>query len=232
MNTRCILSGGCLVAFLTLPASAFAQAGGSDAPDAKLHLGPLGLSPSLTISNVGIDTNVFNTPDNQTRDFTIGFLPATAESLPVGRLLLTGMTGVPLTYFQKAASQRSIGFQQTGRADLNLVHVRPYVTVAYGSTYNRPNDEIDTRVQQVATAQGVGAIVRIGARGSSLDLEGVHSMATFGSGADLGVDLAQQLDRRASSFNGTLRMSLTSLTTLVIRSSLREARPVRDQCSS
>jgi hypothetical protein len=224
MFSRFILSVGCLLSLALATAPAFAQTAPGTA-DVKLHLGPLGLSPSLTLSNLGVDTNVFNTADNPTRDFTIGFVPATGESLRAGVLLLTGSTGVPLTYFQKATNQRSIGFQQSGRADLNLVHFRPYVTAAYSSTYSRPNAEIDARVQQVATNQGVGAVIRLGSR-TTFDANYSHGAVTFGStdGLNVDADIAQLLDRRVTSFNGTFRMALTALTTLAVKSTLEHDR--------
>lgn len=40
------------------------------AATAAIQAGPLGLSPRLTIRNVGFDENVFNSPDAPSRDLT------------------------------------------------------------------------------------------------------------------------------------------------------------------
>src|SRR5712692_354187 len=37
---------------------------------ARIHLGPLGLNPSMGLANVGVDNNVFNETTNPKRDFT------------------------------------------------------------------------------------------------------------------------------------------------------------------
>lgn len=223
MRSRVILRAGCLAAVLALPGQASAQDPASDTPVAKIQLGPLGLSPTLTVGNIGVDTNVFNTSTDPTRDFTVTFLPATGESLPVGALLLTGKTGVPLTYFQKSTTQRSVGFTQDGRATLNLVHILPYAAASYASTYNQPNAEIAERVEQVTTSVTAGAKLAFGAR-TTFDGSYVTGSVRLPDTELFGVDLGQQLDRDITSFNGTFRLALTSRTTFAVKSTLERDR--------
>lgn len=224
MRTRFLLPvSGCLVAFLAAPAIARAQDPSEQVSMAKFHIGPLGFSPTLTMGNLGIDTNVFNTATSPTRDFTVTFTPATTEVMHVGRLLLSGATSVPLTYFATASTQRSVGFQQTGRVDLNLIHFAPYVTVAHGSTYERPDPEIDARVQQVSASASVGSIVRISPR-TSFDANYTWGSFEFPNADVLGVDIGQQLSRRTSTINANFRTALTPLTTLVVTGALEKDR--------
>jgi hypothetical protein len=223
MRPRAILSTGCLAAFLALPRPTFAQDPAAEAGAARIHFGPLALSPSLAVGNVGVDTNVFNTPTDPTRDFTVSFLPATREWLPVGSLLLSGKTGVPLTYFERATTQRSVGFAQDGRAALNLNRVTPYAAFSYASSYTQPNAEISVRVQQVTRSVSAGAKVTLGAR-TNLDASFVTGTVHLPDTVVFGVDLGQQLDRHITSFNATFRMALTSLTTLAVKSTLERDR--------
>jgi hypothetical protein len=214
---------GCLAASFALPRPTFAQDPAAEARAASIHLGPLGLSPTLTVGNVGVDTNVFNTATDPTRDFTVSFLPATGEWLPVGPLLLSGKTGAPLTYFQKSTTQRSIGFQQDGRAALNLVHLTPYVAASYASTDSQPTAEITVRVQQVTTSVTAGARFRLGAR-TSFDASYVKGSVRLPDAVVFGADLGQQLDRNTASVNGTFRMVLSAVTTFVVKSMLERDR--------
>ena len=214
---------GCLLAFLAVPAVARAQDPSEQVSMAKFHIGPLGFSPTLTMGNLGIDTNVFNTATNPTRDFTVTFTPATTEVMHVGRLLLSGATSVPLTYFATASTQRSVGFEQAGRLDLNLMHVVPYVTVSHGSTYERPDPEIDARVQQVSASASVGSVVRLSTR-TSLDANYTWGSVEFPDASVLGVDIGQQLSRRISTVNASFRSALTPLTTLVVTGALEKDR--------
>lgn len=224
MRTRLLLLAGCLVAHLGAPTSALAQDPAAQAEAAAtLHLGPLGLAPTFTLGNIGIDTNVFNTSTDPTRDFTVSFLPQTDEVLPVGRLLFTGTTGVPLTYFQKATTQRSVGFLQKGRVELELVHLVPYASAAYVSSYAQPNDEIAVRVQQLTETGTVGSVINLGPR-TSFDGSYTKGSVEFPNADVLGVDIGQQLDRHVTAFNGTFRRNLTPLTTFVVASTLERDR--------
>jgi hypothetical protein len=223
MRPRAILLLGCLAASFALPRPTFAQDPAADAGAAKIHFGPLGLSPTLSVGNVGVDTNVFSTPTDPTRDFTVTFLPATGEWLPVGRLLLSGKTGAPLTYFQKSTTQRSVGFQQDGRAAVNLVHLVPYVAASYASTYSQPTAEITARVQLMTTSVTAGARFTLGP-GTSVDASYVAGSVRLPDATVFGADLGQQLDRNITSFNATFRMALTPLTTFAVKSTLERDR--------
>jgi hypothetical protein len=208
------------VAFLALPSVVCAQEATADsARDAKLHFGPLGLSPKLTLGNIGVDTNVFNTPDAPTRDFTILLTPSTGAWLPVGKMVLSSQTGVPLTYFQKATSQRSVGFTEMGRADFQLIHLVPYVGGGYSSTYNRPNAEIDQRVQRVNTTVLFGSRIRLGAR-TSLVVGMQRDLQRYPTDSLLDPGIGAELNRDTTQVNGVYRMVLTPLTTFVIQSAL------------
>jgi hypothetical protein len=223
MRLRSLLLAGFLVAVLGQPAIARAQDPAADtaadAAAARFHLGPLGLSPTLTMGNLGENTNVFSTPTNPTRDFTVGFVPATQEWLPVGPLLVSGMTGVPLTYFQKAVTQRSVGFEQQGRVSLNLVHLVPYGSLAYGSTFDQPNAEISVRVQQVVKTATAGAILRISSR-TSLDASYADGSLQYPDAEVFDANIAAQLNRRTTAMSLTLRTALTPLTSFVMKSTL------------
>ena len=100
------------------------------------------MSPTLAVGNIGLDTNVFNTPTDPTRDFTVSFLPATREWLPVGPLLLSGKTGVPLTYFEKSTTQRSVELRAGQPMALNLIRAsRPMPRSATSSSATERGDQ-------------------------------------------------------------------------------------------
>ena len=92
-------AGVCLLA--SLPALAFAQTAGGDPAEARMHLGPLALTPRFPVRNLGVDTNVFNSANLPTRDFTATFGPGVDTWLRIGRARLSGETLVEWTYFRK-----------------------------------------------------------------------------------------------------------------------------------
>jgi hypothetical protein len=138
-------------------------------------------------------------------------------------MLLSSRTSAPLTYFEKATTQRSVGFTQSGRADFLLVHLTPYVGAGYASTYNRPNAEIDDRVQQVLHTFTFGSKLTLGAR-TSLDLGVQHDSLRYPTNAILDPGIGAQLDRDTTSVNGTYRMVLTPLTTFEVKSAISRDR--------
>src|SRR5262245_5992952 len=100
----------CVWALLALvPASAFAQRVDDNGTAAKIHLGPLGLTPRIAIRNVGLDSNVLRSTDTPRKDFTAAFEPQLDSWLRAGRVLLSGTSGAEWTYFGRTTTERSMG---------------------------------------------------------------------------------------------------------------------------
>ena len=68
--------------------SAAAQAVEATRPDSPLLMGPLQLFPSLTLRDIGIDSNVYNESVRH-EDFTYTVSPTLKTVLPIGESRLT-----------------------------------------------------------------------------------------------------------------------------------------------
>ena len=145
---------------LAIAPSAIAQEIPDPAAEARIHLGPLAFSPTLSLVNAGVDTNVFYEPDQLTpkRDFTITFQPKTDWWLRIGRTWLVGTVTEALVYYNTYASERSVnGFYKLGW----LVPMTRFTFRADGSyltTRERPGFEgnrehINTLVADLAELQ-------------------------------------------------------------------------------
>jgi hypothetical protein len=215
---RWMAAGVCLLA--SLPALAFAQTSGGDpAEEARMHLGPLALTPRFSVRNLGVDTNVFNSANLPARDVTATFGPGVDTWLRIGRARLSGETLVEWTYFKKADGQRSLNTTQLGRLELDLATVTPFVSGGIVSTRQRPNMEIDQRVRQQRTTAGLGGLVHLGGR-SRLDIETRRETIDFnddGLGSDT---LTAALNREVTEGAVAFRMDLTPLTTFVVRTGI------------
>src|SRR5258706_8233694 len=100
------------IALLVAPASS-AQTptdGGPDPAIVRVRLGPLWLTPTVSMPNLGIDTNVFNDPLNVTpkRDFTFDVLPKTDLWLRMGRTWLLGTVAEEVIWYQTYTTERSV----------------------------------------------------------------------------------------------------------------------------
>ena len=194
----------------------------------------MGLTPRIALKNLGVDSNPLNQSSGAERDFTATIVPG-VDSMPrVGRGLVSGKTSVEWTYFNESSTQRSFNFGQEGAIALDFYRLMPYVGGSYVRTRQRPNLEIDERVQQFTTTTNAGTAVRVGAR-LRFDFEGRRTTYEFGEGTYGDDDIAASLDRRVDLASVSTRYALTPLTTLVVRTEVQRDRfdqsPVRNSDS-
>jgi len=99
-----------VVAAVLSAASVSAQTPPPD-PDAEANVrfGPLSLKSTIAVTNLGIDTNVFNEAeaDQPQSDFTTTFSPNTDVWLRMGRTWITGTVQIDWVYYNKFASERA-----------------------------------------------------------------------------------------------------------------------------
>lgn len=206
------------LALLVAPAS-FAQTTGDGGPDAsmvRVRIGPLWMNPTISMPNVGIDTNVFNDPPNVTpkRDFTVTVLPKTELWLRMGRTWLAGMISEEIVWYQKYTTERSGNdtFTIGWKAPLNRLVLT--TSAAWVSTRTRPGFEIDARAQRKEPLYAGGVEVR-GLAKTFIGVRGNWSQVRFDENAVFkGSSLQDQLDRTATTAAITIRHELTPLTSI------------------
>ena len=126
------------------------EVGAPDPAKVRVRIGPLSLDPTFALANAGIDTNIFNEPDQLApkRDFTMTVTPATDLWLRFGRTWLTGNIKEDLVYYNKYASERSANSHFTAGWLVPLNRLTVKVGTDYLSTRDRPGFEIDARSQR------------------------------------------------------------------------------------
>ena len=90
-----------------------------------IHFGPLGLRPSVSITNIGNDSNVFNDADHPQSDFTATVVPRLVARVHGGRLLLSYGGATDIVYFKKFTSERSINSTTDLKLDADLGRLQP-----------------------------------------------------------------------------------------------------------
>src|SRR5882757_34272 len=128
--------------------SAFAQTadGGPDTANVRVRIGPLMMNPTISISNVGIDHNVFNDPPdkNPKQDFTVTVTPISDFWLHLGPTWVTANLNESINWYQKYSSERTattgykVGWSVPGSRILFKVDA------SYLDARERPGFEIDT----------------------------------------------------------------------------------------
>ena len=205
----------------------------------RFHLGFIRYTPSLVLTNLGVDTNVFNELEDPKQDFTVAMGPKAefwTRMGPRGRLY--GSTGVDYQYFREYDSQRSFGTANVMRFDVDLGRLMPFAEGTYVNTRVRPGFEIDARARRKNLAGQVGLGIRVQSKTKLLawvreqryrfDAGEVELI----EGESLAVNLSVALDRDSSYRGGGVQFELTPLTTLLVDAESGEDRfvlsPERD----
>lgn len=199
----------------------------------RFRLGFIRFTPSIAITNLGVDTNVFNELEDPKQDFTVSFGPQAEFWSRFGpRALLYGKAGVHYNYFQEYDSQRSFGTEDALRLEVDLGRLTPFADGTYINTRTRPGFEIDERARFENLSGRAGVGIRVLAK-TKLLLWAKESRFRYDDGsAFLEDSLSTALDRDSRSFGGGAEIELTPLTTLLVDVESGEDRflhsPVRD----
>ena len=209
---RCAVLIGMLA--LLVPASAFAQQPPTDDPvaNAPIRLGAFGVAPRVRVTDLGVDTNVFNTVDDPQRDFTFTLSPGTDVFLRTGRGLLTVSGRVDMVYFSEFATERSVNTTASGQYEFRFNRIRPYAAVSTLNTKQRPGYEIDVRARRYETEFHVGTDVRFMSK-TTARIDFRHLDYRFaGDAIFAGRPLSQDLNRNLKAIDVSWRQRLTALT--------------------
>ncbi len=196
------------------------------------RLGPVGLSPTVSITNFGIDSNVFNDSATPRADFTLTATPRVVARARSGRILLSGALATGMVYYQKFEDQRSIDYGTDARADMDLEWFHPYAAVQRLDTRERLNAELDVRAPRVSTQSLIGTRFSNSLR-TALRFEARRSSVTFDEASVFeGIVLNRTLNSDTTVFEGAFDFALTPLTTLSVMAARQQDRfelsPERD----
>jgi len=96
----------------------------------KYRVGPFWLTPRVQLRDAGVDTNVFQTRDQPTRDAVAVVRPRVDGSMEVGRRLrATGFGYLDLNHYRRQGEEGSTDFYGEGDATLDL---GPFVLLGGG----------------------------------------------------------------------------------------------------
>ena len=190
-----------------------AQDGNDPWADARFHLGPVALSPAVSVTNVGVDNNVFASADDVQRDWTASFIPATTAALRLGRARLTGQGDLTYQYFRKFESERSLSSRGVVRLDLPLNRLELAIGATAVNTRQRQGAEITARVRRFERAGTFAANIRIAGQTRVGILAGQTRYSFPEDTEFLGTNLQRVLEREESRAGVVVSNRLTPLTT-------------------
>jgi len=205
---------GAFVVALHVSASALAQVDGAPPGDVKMRLGPLFLDPTLSLTNAGVDNNVFNQSASPTSDATVTVTPRTNFWVRFGPSWLAGGVEENLVYFKDSTGERSANnsYQLSWMIPVNRITFRP--RAEYKNTRERPGYEIDTRALHTELLYGARIDVKWFSK-SSVFLKADRYQVLFDQAAQFGqVNLHDALNRTTTTATVGVDYEVTPLTTL------------------
>jgi hypothetical protein len=192
--------------------------------DAPIHLGIFGVAPRFAITNLGVDSNVFNSTDDPRQDFTFTATPGVKLWMRTERGLLSLDGRVDFVYYATFATERSANRAATIAYEYPFMRVKPFVTYGMLNTSERPGYEIDTRARRFEGDLRIGAIVPVGSV-TELEVARRQFRVTFDEDAVYEDEsLKQTLDRKLDAWEVRYRQSFTVLTTWLLESTLERER--------
>jgi hypothetical protein len=205
----------------------------SDPDSATIRLGPLGITPSLMLREIGRDENVFNEPQNPKSDFTFTVEPRADLIFSPRGLKVTFTTASQYVYYRKYTSERSTNSSGGARIDFLLARFQPYVLASGKNTRERLNHEVDERARHHERVLGGGLNIKIGTR-LTVGAAARTTRLTFDEDANdfRGEDLARSFNNTNDLLDASVGLKLTPFTQLTVTGSHEDQRfplaPERD----
>jgi hypothetical protein len=194
----------------------------------RFRLGFVRFTPSIVVSNLGVDTNVFNELEDPKDDVTMSLGPKAEFWSRLGpRARIYGSTGIDYQYFKEYESQRSFGTANVARLDIDLGRLTPFAEGIYVNTRIRPGFEIDTRARREDLSGRAGLGVRVQSKTRLLGWVRQQRYRYDAGEEFLDVNLSTALDRDSSYAGGGAEIELTPLTTFLAEFESGEDRFVR-----
>jgi hypothetical protein len=188
-----------------------------------LRFGSLNVFPSLSLRDVGIDSNIYNAAGGRREDFTYTVAPRVMTELPIGNARLVGTGALGFVFFRTSKDQESVNSSASGLFEVREGRVRPSLQAGYSRSRQRRGD-IDVRALAVQTSGRAGVDLTVSGV-TSLTAWVVREKTEYASGEMFfGQDLGDQLDRDITTIAAGARLDLTPFTSVVTAAELEQVR--------
>ena len=191
-----------LMMCLLIPvATARAQCPEDPSEQAQFRFGAFRFTPFMLVTDVGVDTNVYNQADSEDpkQDTTATLGPGLEYWLRLGQARIAAKSDVTYTWFQTYADQRSTNTDNVMKLTLFPYNrVSPFIDGLYLYGRVRPGFEIDSRSLRTDYAYGGGADIRATGK-STVRVEGHQRTLAFQDDQVFdGANLSQELNRTST----------------------------------
>lgn len=188
-----------------------------------LMFGNLQLFPSLSLRDVGVDSNIYNASQGGRDDFTYTVRPGVKAELPIGDARVVGTAGAGFVFFRTAKDQESLNSAANGLFEVRNGRVRPSLQAGFTRGRQRQGD-IDDRALSVSANGRAGLDITVSGI-TSLTMWVSRDVTEYDASAQfLGRNLSAQLDRKTNVFAAGAKLDVTPLTSIVAAAELEQVR--------
>jgi hypothetical protein len=176
------------------------------------------------MKEAGVDTNVFQTLQNPTRDEVVVFGPRLESAMTLRRLRVTSVAFLEVNYFHREGEERFTDFYGDGRAELDAGPLTFFGGGGGGQFHNRFSIDVDERLKRQEKRGYVGLTWHV-TRRFSATAQGGDEILTFAPSVfRLGGFVKEAMDRDTLTGTAQLRYALTNKTTLLLSADALEDR--------
>ena len=211
-----------------------------DEPDpakVRVRLGPLWMNPTIALTNIGVDNNVFNEPEDQNpkSDFTFTLTPGLDMWLRVADTWVVGRLTEDVNWYQTYSNQRNANTGYSVGWRIPLARLGFKVDAKRRFARDRPGYEIDTRANR-SEAEYDGLVEFRTMSKTFVGVTALRQRTDFADTATFqGTNLATELNRTTIGFGLSVRHQLTPLTSISLTAVRSEdefdASPLRNSTS-
>jgi hypothetical protein len=185
-------------------------------PFGQLRVGVLSFTPTLRLSNVGFDTNVFDLTgtERQSADFTATVEPGVETRVTTPRLVARVASTMSLVYYRKFAGERALNPRIDAAVDQRMSgRLLLYGKGTFGYAKERSGFEIDSRPRSLSHLSTVGA--RIGERKLEFDVHGTYGGVAYDPDAlFMNVTLSDTMNYRSRGAGAGIKFRLSPYTSV------------------
>jgi hypothetical protein len=172
------------------------------------------LTPSVAVRDIGVDTNVYNDPDNPTKDFVFTVVPVITATSNSPRVGFNVSSTTDLVYFAEQRSERSVNEYVVGSARFPFRRIVPNVEASYLNTRDRLSPEIDARARRVEVHLEAGTDVIFTPKFRAFVTLDTLQTKFNDEGSVTDRALAEAFNRDEPRVSGGVRFILTPLTSI------------------
>ena len=201
--------------------SAQTSEGGPDPAKVRVRIGPLWMNPTVALTNLGVDQNVFNEPEDLSpkHDVTLTVTPTTDVWVRVGPSWINGAIKEELVWYQTYTTERAANSSYRVGWKIPLSRLVFDVGGNYANVRDRPGYEIDARSLRIEN-QANGSVEFRALSKTFFGVRAERKRTDFDKDAIFqGSNLHTELNHVTTSAGLVVRHQLTPLTSLSLTAS-------------